>query len=497
MIDGLKPYPAMKDSGVAWLGDVPAHWDVQRLSQFGTFSKGNGGNKEDEISAGIPCIRYGDLYTTHQYFILNSRSFVSSEAAKEYTPIRFGDVLFAASGETVGEIGKSAVNLLRSEACCGGDVILFRPKRAVEPRYMGYAMDCLPAAVQKATMGRGITVIHVYADQLKRLSVALPSLPEQTAIACFLDHAERRIRHYVHAREKLIALLEEQKQAIIHQAVTGRIDVRTSQPYPAYKPSGVEWLDEVPAHWEVLSLGQFGRLMKGNGGSKEDEVPTGIPCVRYGDLYTTHTYFISNTRSFVSYSKEGRYTSLEFGDVLFAASGETIDEIGKSAVNLIPSKACCGGDIILFRPNRWCDSRYLGYLTDCRLAAIQKATMGRGITVMHIYGGQLKYLELPVAPRSEQTSIAQFLDKATLRIDDAIARARRQVDFLHEYRTRLIADVVTGKLDVREAVAALPEEPDGPDAARGDCEGPEGGGEGRIDHGRGTEFPAAQEEMIA
>ena len=88
----------------------------------------------------------------------------------------------------------------------------------------------------------------------------LPPLPEQTAIVRFLDHADRRIRRYIRAKQKLIALLEEQKQAIIHQAVTGQIDVRTGQPYPAYKPSGVEWLGEVPAHWEVRrrtkSLGQ-------------------------------------------------------------------------------------------------------------------------------------------------------------------------------------------------------------------------------------------------
>ena len=83
---------------------------------------------------------------------------------------------------------------------------------------------------------------------------AVPPLPEQTAIVRFLDHADRRIRRYIRAKQKLIALLEEQKQAIIHQAVTGQIDVRTGQPYPAYKPSGVEWLGDVPAHWEIGDL---------------------------------------------------------------------------------------------------------------------------------------------------------------------------------------------------------------------------------------------------
>ena len=124
MITNLKPYPVTKDSGVDWLGAVPAHWRVRRLAQFGRLSKGSGGNKDDEVAAGIPCIRYGDLYTTHHYFIRKSRSFIPKDKAVEYTTTKFGDVLFASSGETIDEIGKSAVNLMQQKVCCGGDVIM-------------------------------------------------------------------------------------------------------------------------------------------------------------------------------------------------------------------------------------------------------------------------------------------------------------------------------------------------------------------------------------
>ncbi|MCY4584057.1 MAG: restriction endonuclease subunit S, partial [Chloroflexi bacterium] len=445
------------DSGVECLGKVPSHWEVHRLGRLGTLSKGNGGSKDDEVEHGIPCIRYGDLYTTHQYFIKGSRSFISEESAYRYTSIHFGDVLFAASGETIPEIGKSAVNLISSKARCGGDIILFRAVREFDARFLGYLLDSRPIADQKAVMGRGITVMHIYGSQLKYLCLPLPPRSEQTAIARFLDHINSRIDRYIRAKEKLIALLEEQKQAIIHQGVTGRIDVRTGRPYPTYKPSGVEWLGDVPEHWEIKRLGQCGKLLKGNGGNKEDEVPSGVPCIRYGDLYTTHTYFISESRSFVSAEKNDEYTALQFGDVLFAASGETIAEIGKSAVNLMSSEACCGGDIILFRPKQKFDARYLGYMTDCCAAANQKAVMGRGITVMHIYGTQIKNLIIFIPPASEQSAIAQFLDVSVANIGDAITAARREIELLREFRTRLIADVVTGKLDVRSAATELPE----------------------------------------
>ena len=114
--------------------------------------------------------------------------------------------------------------------------------------------------------------------------------------------------------------------------------------YPAYKPSGVPWLRDVPTHWTVVQLGRIGVFSKGSGGTKDDEVPDGIPCVRYGDLYTTHKYFINQTRSYVPPAKANSYTPINRGDILFPTSGETIEEIGKSAVNLMHSHIRCGGE---------------------------------------------------------------------------------------------------------------------------------------------------------
>ncbi len=217
MVAELKPYPEYRDSGVEWLGDVPTHWEVRHLGRIGRFSKGGGGTKEDAIEDGVPCVRYGDLYTHHQFFITASRTCVSPElAATVYTPIHYGDVLFAGSGETIDEIGKSAVNLIRGPACCGGDVIIFRPSIDAEARFLGYVADCSASVHQKACIGRGFTVVHIYSSDLKYVTVPIPPVPEQAAIVRFLDHADRRIRRYIRAKEKLIALLEEQKQAIVH-----------------------------------------------------------------------------------------------------------------------------------------------------------------------------------------------------------------------------------------------------------------------------------------
>ena len=243
----LKPYRAYKDSGTEWLGQVPAHWKVRHLGRIGRFFKGGGGTKGDEREDGIPCVRYGDLYTHHRFFITSSRACVPPElAVTAYTPIAYGDVLFAGSGETMEEIGKSAVNLIRGSACCGGDVIVFRASINAEARFLGYMADCSASVYQKASIGRGFTVIHIYSSDLKYMTVAIPPVPEQAAIVRFLDHADQRIRRYIRAKQKLITLLEEQKQAVIHRAITRGLD-----PKVLLKPSGMEWLGDVPKHWTL------------------------------------------------------------------------------------------------------------------------------------------------------------------------------------------------------------------------------------------------------
>ena len=451
-------YPVYKPSGIPWLGDVPEHWEVVQLGRIGVFSKGSGGTKEDEVPDGIPCVRYGDLYTTHESFISQTRSYVALAKASAYTPINRGDVLFPTSGETIEEIGKSAVNLMHTQVLCGGDLIIFRPTVPMEPKFAGYALDCPAAQTQKSLMGRGITIMHIYSGQLKYLWFPLPPLPEQRAIVRYLDHVDRRIQRYVSAKQRLIALLEEEKQAVVDQAVTRGLD-----PYVRLKPSGVEWLGDVPAHWELVQLGRIGRFSKGGGGTKEDEVDAGLPCIRYGDIYMNHKYHIELSRSYISPERCSDYTPMRYGDILFAGSGETIEEIGKSAVNLLEEEAYSGGDVILFRPGIDMNARFMGYAADCFQSAYQKSCMGRGITIMHIYSSQLKYMRLALPPLSEQTAIAAYLDETTADIDAAIARARRQIELLQEYRTRLTADVVTGKLDVREAASQLPDEGDDKD----------------------------------
>ena len=445
----LEPYPLYKHSGVHWLDRVPEHWEVIRLGQWGTFSKGRGGNREDEVSTGIPCVRYGDMYTTHQYFIRRSRSFISRMIAKDYTPIKYGDVLFAASGETIDEIGKSAVSLIQSEAYCGGDVILFRPNREVEARFMGYATDCMSAASQKASMGRGITVIHIYTDQLKQLSLALPPLIEQTAIVRFLDHADCHIQRYIRTKQKLLQLLEEQKQAIIHQTVTGQVNVHTGKADQTYKPSGVEWLGDVPEHWEVAMTKrhyaiQLGKMLQ-NVPNKADDIEVPYLKAQHVQWFNVR---ITDTSTMWASPSEIEQFGIAPNDLLVCEGGEG----GRSGILKWNVDSCIIQNALhRVRPSQQSRNDFLQYVMSAVATNGWFDALNDKATIAHFTREKFGALRIPLPPLYEQTDIVEYLNETTAAIDTTISLTSRQIKLVQEYRTRLIADVVTGKLDVREA----------------------------------------------
>ena len=265
-------------------------------------------------------MRYGDIYTTHKHFITQTRSFLIPEKATEYTRIRKGDVLFPTSGETIEEIGKSVVNLMDSPVYCGGDLIIFRSTTPVEPRFTGYALDCPHSQDQKSRMGRGVSIMHIYSNQLKYLWLALPPLSEQAAIVRYLDDADQRIRAYVSAKERLIALLEEERQAVIHQAVTRGLD-----PNVKLKPSGVEWLGDVPEHWEVRRIKSLSVVKRGASPRPIDDQryfdETGeFAWVRISDVTASNRYLEKTTQRL---SKLGQDLSVELqpGSLFLSIAG--------------------------------------------------------------------------------------------------------------------------------------------------------------------------------
>ena len=404
--DVTEHYSEYKDAGI--LGRIPAHWHAQQLGRLGRLFKGNGGTKVDEVPEGIPCIRYGDIYTQYDFFARGTRSFIAAERACDYTPILYGDVLFAASGETMEEIGKSVANLMGARACCGGDVIVFRPSIEADPRYLGYAADCATSRFQKSRMGHGMTVMHIYGGQLKRLWLAVPPRDEQQFIADFVDGETERIDTLMAKKQRLVKLLHEQRTTLISQAVTKGLDRDAPM-----KNSGVEWLDEIPSHWSVSPLMRlcdpsrpiiYGIVLPG------PHFPGGVPIVKGGDVTPQGIRRDLLKCTDPAIEMQHARSRLRGGEILYAIRGS----IG--AAEIAPADfagANITQDVARIAPINEIDAPWLLYVLQSQpvFGQLEAGAVGAtiGASTSSVSGGQLS----PVPPPAEQAAIRRRLDRQT------------------------------------------------------------------------------------
>jgi len=302
-------------------------------------------------------------------------------------------------------------------------------------------------------MGRGFTVVHIYASQLKRLAIPFPPPEEQAAIVRFLDWANGRLERAIRAKRKVIALLNEQKQAIIHRAVTRGLD-----PNVPLKPSGIPWLGDIPAHWELWRISRFARVGNGSTPSR------GKPAYWNGGTYPwlnssqVNRDMIDSADQFVTTSalRECHLPKVPAGSVLVAITGQGKTR-GMSALLRIEATinqhiAFIAPRIPVASPEFICLALKAAYL---QLRALSEDS---GSTKGAITCEDLKRFKLAIPPETEQTKLLRVVENETRTLTAAVSRLEREIELLREYRTRLVADVVTGKLDVRAVAAQLPEE---------------------------------------
>ena len=451
MIADLKPYPKMKDSGVEWLGKLPEHWAIRRLRNAVTMRVSNVDKHVREGETSIRLCNYVDVYK-HDYISQRIDFMRATATPEEIARFRLeeGDVLITKDSEAWDDIGVPAVVMEPPEDVISGyHLALLRPYADVLiGGYLLRALQSKGLAHQFHVEAKGVTRYGLSHAAIKSVWLVMPPLSEQTAIVRYLDHVDRRIQRYIRAKQKLIALLEEQKQAVIHQAVTGRIDVRTGRPYPAYKPSGVEWLGKVPEHWKMERGKRLFRKMD-RPVRDSDEVVT---CFRDGTVTLRKN---RRVRGFTESLKEIGYQGIRRGDLVihnmdaFAGAIGVSDADGKGT----PVYSIC-------EPTPIVNAKYYSHALREMARSQWIQALAKGIRVRSTdfrfedFGSQL----IPLLPLQEQTAIVRFLQHSTANVTEAVTRTRRRIELLREYRTCLIADVVTGKLDVREAAARLPDE---------------------------------------
>ena len=439
------PYPSYKPSGIPWLADVPVHWEMRRGGWL--FRKMDRAVRDtDEV---ITCFRDGTVTLRK-----NRRKEGFTESLKEigYQGIRNGDLVVHQMDAFAGAVGVS------DSAGKGTPVYsVCHPSQDADPFYYAHIVREMARSQWILALAKGIRErsTDFRYSEFALQALPLPPLPEQAAIVRYLDHADRRIRRYVSAKRKLIALLEEEKQAVINRAVTRGLD-----PNVRLKPSGVEWLGDVPEHWERCRLRNVVSVVTtGSRGWSSSASDTGPLFIRVANLSrgSLQLRFDDTVRLNLPETSEATRTRIQAGDLLVSVTAY-IGSVGVVSGEL--EEAYVSQHVARCQPQPGTSSRWLGY--------VLLSTVGQTHGQISLSGGtkdglsldDVKNYQILLPSLDEQAAIVEYLDKATAGIDAAIARVRRQIELVEEYRTRLIADVVTGKLDVREAAADLPDEND-------------------------------------
>ena len=245
----LLTYTAYKPSGISWLGEVPEHWEVRRLHTIATVTPSNVDKHVNQNETPVHLCNYVDVYKNDEINL--DIPFMAATAKPEEIEkfqLKKDDVLITKDSETWDDIGVPAlVADSMPNVLCGYHLAVLRPMRAMLGGFLAWGIRSGPVSYQFHVVAKGVTRYGISRPGLQSVCVPLPPFPEQRAIARYLDYVDRRIQRYIRAKERLIELLEEQKRAVINQAVTRGLD-----PDVPLKPSGVEWLGDVPAHWEVV-----------------------------------------------------------------------------------------------------------------------------------------------------------------------------------------------------------------------------------------------------
>ena len=444
-----KPYPAYKPSGIEWLGEIPAHWEVKRLkhmvSKIGSGKTPRGGAERYETE-GVMLLRSQNVHFGG--LVLTDVAYIDTGTDNEMSGSRVqeGDVLLNITGAS---LGRSCVaRLKRKDANVNQHVCILRTdQQRDKPEFLAYSIESNFLQDQIFNNENGVSRDALNFEQIGDLTLARPVTREQRAITAYLDRETAKIDALVSKKERLMELLQEKRTALISRAVTKGLD-----PAVAMRDSGVEWLGEIPAHWEVKRLKHLLREPLQYGANEpSNHIDFDSPrYIRITDIAKDGTLREDTFRSIPPEIAEP-YLLAE-GDLLFARSGATV---GKTfQYHPTWGRAAYAGYLIRARLDKTiAESDFLEYFTrsqdytDWLLRNLIQST------IQNVSAERYAGLTIPLPPLSEQRTIVTSLKQDDEEINNLVTRVQEAIARLKEFRTALISAAVTGRIDVREGAA--------------------------------------------
>ena len=470
----LRPYSEYKDSGVPWLGTVPVHWQIKPNRAL--FQEIREANYPDEEMLSVTITK--GVILQSELLSETSKKDSSNVDKSKYKRVCPGDLVYNKMRAWQGAIGLSHYRGIVSPA-----YIVERPREEIVAEYAHYLFRTPRFAKEAERWSYGITSDQwsLRPEHFKAIYTCVPPKNEQTQIARFLDWKTAQIDRVIRAKRQLIERLKEQKQVLINQAVTGAIDVRTGKPHPEYKDSGVPWLGKVPAGWEVLPIKRVVRFNPSKSETGDSPSVNKQLCFLPMERISEEGEIDCSEKRQLSEVWEG-FTYFRRGDVVLAKITPCFEN-GKGAyLSELETEYGFGTtELFVLRPTQKIHGDFLRFVTATktfRWLGAQNMTGAAG--QQRVPSSFVKNFQIGLPPLDEQEAIVSFIQRISNSIGTAITRTQREIDLIQECRTRLIADVVTGKLDVRGV-----EVPDFDKRAAGDTDTKE------------SEIPACDQEVVA
>ena len=435
-------YPKYKDSGVEWLGRVPEHWSVKQLgylcSKIGSGKTPSGG-AETYTDEGIVFLRSQNIYD--EGLFLNDVVYITEETDESLRASRVlkGDILLNITGASLGRTCLVPSGL--PQANVNQHVCIIRLNDSASREYIAQSMKSGWVRAQIANAQTGAAREGLNFAQISKLAVTIPPLREQTAIAAFLERETGKIDGLVAEQRRLMKLLKEKRQAVISHAVTKGLN-----PTAPIKSSGIEWLGEVPKHWEVMSLRRCSSSVQ-TGGTPSTQPPSadledGLVWYTPGDFGDSLRLTASTRKISSGVVASGEAKVFPPRSVLIVSIGATLGKVG-----FAEAASSANQQINAVIPAKRVDGYFLAYSLLVKGEVMRFLSNASTIGIMN--QEKTKDIRMAVPPCSEQLDISAFLDTETAKLDTLTAEAQRAIDLLQERRTALISAAVTGQIDVR------------------------------------------------
>ncbi len=443
-----KSYPAYKDTGIVWLGNVPNSWGIKRI-KHNTYVKGRIGwqglNSDEYGDVGVYLVTGTDFDKGRIDWDNCHRISEERYAEDPYIQLQDKDLLITKDG-TIGKI--ALVDKLPDKATLNSGVFVTRPKTDdyITP-FMYWVLNSNAFNVFIDYTKTGSTIQHLYQQTFVEFSYPVPSLPEQQAIADFLDRKTAQIDTLIEKKQQQIDLLQEQRTALINHAVTKGLN-----PEVRMKDSGVEWYGSIPQHWDMKRLGRITSVIMDIDHKMPLAVEKGVPFLSAKDLLNDGTLNFENDVKKISeedFQKLSRKVQPQRHDIIYSRIGARLGKarLVETDQKFLVSYSCCVVRVI----EEMALPEYIRFIMDSEILLTEAKARTVGIGVPDLGLGEIAKFPIPLPPKPEQEAILEFLNKNDAKIKTGIKDISKQIDLLNEYRTALISEAVTGKIDVRTA----------------------------------------------